>query len=217
MQANEMKISVLFIPQHEVAFGCIAIGDTAIASVDVRNRTDHPLRIRAKLNNPGNVFTLLDSQIILLDAQRSTTLRIEFCATQNARFCTTLSISASGGGGPAVTYRMPVRGVGGTAVVTVKDREDLKISRNGSYVLQSSYESTFSFTLVNSGKRHAFARMVVVYCGDSGNTEPIPVDIRPSPGVVIGRDESMVRFRITDDFAFSFYGFSKIFFHVNIM
>ncbi|VDM83450.1 unnamed protein product [Strongylus vulgaris] len=87
---------------------------------------------------------------------------------------------------------MPVRGVGGTAVLTVKDREDLRLSRNGSYVLQSSYESTFSFTLVNSGKRHAFARTVVLYYGESGNPEQIPVDIRPAPGVVIGRDESTI-------------------------
>lgn len=49
---------MLFIPQHEVAFGFITIGDTAISSVDVTNRTDYPLRIRAKLNNPGNVFTV---------------------------------------------------------------------------------------------------------------------------------------------------------------
>lgn len=53
-----------------------------------------------------DLFQLLDSQIILLDAHRSTTLRIEFCATQCARFCTTLSIHASGGGGPAVKYRV---------------------------------------------------------------------------------------------------------------
>ncbi|ETN84418.1 hypothetical protein NECAME_01644 [Necator americanus] len=193
MSTEVSQRSVLFIPQHEVAFGCVAIGDTAIANVDVTNRTDHPLRIRAKLSNTENVFTLLDSQIILLDTRRTTTLRIEFCATQNARFCTSLSIQASGGGGPAVTYRMPVRGVGGTAVVTVKDREDLRISRSGSYVLQSSYESTFSFSLMNSGKRHAFARTLVLFCGESGISEQIPVDIRPARGVVIGRDESKLR------------------------
>ncbi|KAK6728915.1 hypothetical protein RB195_006154 [Necator americanus] len=204
MSTEVSQRSVLFIPQHEVAFGCVAIGDTAIANVDVTNRTDHPLRIRAKLSNTENVFTLLDSQIILLDTRRTTTLRIEFCATQNARFCTSLSIQASGGGGPAVTYRMPVRGVGGTAVVTVKDREDLRISRSGSYVLQSSYESTFSFSLMNSGKRHAFARTLVLFCGESGISEQIPVDIRPARGVVIGRDESkQISVRLRSSLPFS--------------
>ncbi|KAL6730542.1 hypothetical protein Aduo_001505 [Ancylostoma duodenale] len=204
MSSDTSQRSVLFIPQHEVAFGFITIGDTAISTVDVTNRTDHPLRIRAKLNNPGNVFTLLDSQIILLDAHRSTSLRIEFCATQCARFCTSLSIHASGGGGPAVKYRMPVRGMGGTAVVTVKDREDLRISRNGSYVLQSSYESTFSFTLVNSGKRHAFARTVVLYYGESGTSEQVPVDVRPGAGIVIGRNESkQISIRLRSSLPFS--------------
>ncbi|KIH65631.1 hypothetical protein ANCDUO_04045 [Ancylostoma duodenale] len=147
---------------------------------------------------------LLDSQIILLDAHRSTSLRIEFCATQCARFCTSLSIHASGGGGPAVKYRMPVRGMGGTAVVTVKDREDLRISRNGSYVLQSSYESTFSFTLVNSGKRHAFARTVVLYYGESGTSEQVPVDVRPGAGIVIGRNESkQISIRLRSSLPFS--------------
>ncbi|EYB80813.1 hypothetical protein Y032_0399g741 [Ancylostoma ceylanicum] len=204
MSSDTSQRSVLFIPQHEVAFGFITIGDTAISTVDVTNRTDYPLRIRAKLNNPGNFFTLLDSQIILLDAHRSTTLRIEFCATQCARFCTSLSIHASGGGGPAVKYRMPVRGMGGTAVVTVKDRDDLRISRNGSYVLQSSYESTFSFTLVNSGKRHAFARTLVLYYGESGTSEQVPVDVRPGAGIVIGRNESrQISIRLRSSLPFS--------------
>ncbi|PIO60149.1 hypothetical protein TELCIR_18361 [Teladorsagia circumcincta] len=48
---------------------------------------------------------------------------------------------------------MPVRGLGGAAIVTVKSRDDLRLSRNGCYILQSSYESTFSFALTNSGNR----------------------------------------------------------------
>ncbi|VDM74709.1 unnamed protein product [Strongylus vulgaris] len=169
------------------------------AHEEVQNRRPQSARSSSSLSTVTNVRSSSQmssdssqSQIILLDPHRTTSLRVEFCASQNARFCTSLSINASGGGGPALTYRMPVRGVGGTAVLTVKDREDLRLSRNGSYVLQSSYESTFSFTLVNSGKRHAFARTVVLYYGESGNPEKIPVDIRPAPGVVIGRDESTV-------------------------
>ncbi|VDO08418.1 unnamed protein product [Haemonchus placei] len=85
---------------------------------------------------------------------------------------------------------MPVRGVGGAAVVTVKARDDLRISRNGTYVLQSSYESTFSFTLTNSGNRRAFSRIVVLYTGESNVAEHVPVDIRPSHGIVIDRGDS---------------------------
>ncbi|KHJ94705.1 hypothetical protein OESDEN_05365 [Oesophagostomum dentatum] len=85
---------------------------------------------------------------------------------------------------------MPVRGLGGVAVLSIKAREDLRISRNGSYILQSSYETTFSFTLVNSGKRHAFARILVLYYGESGIPERLPVAINPASGIVIGRDET---------------------------
>ncbi|VDO53792.1 unnamed protein product [Haemonchus placei] len=153
MSTSVSTRSVLHIPRREVAFGFVAVGDAAISTVDVTNRTDHSLRLRAKLSQTGTPFTLLDSQILVLDAHRTTSLRIEFSPTQNARFFTKLLISAEGGGGPQVGYRMPVRGVGGAAVVTVKARDDLRISRNGTYVLQSSYESTFSFTLTNSGNR----------------------------------------------------------------
>ncbi|VDM63597.1 unnamed protein product [Angiostrongylus costaricensis] len=136
---------------------------------------------------------LLDSQILLLDAHRTVPLRIEFSPTQNARFSTYLLIAVEGGGGPQVNYRMPVRGLGGTAVVTVKARDDLRISRNGIYILQSSYESTFSFSLTNSGNRRAFSRVVVLCTTESGVLEHIPADIRPSPGIVIDRSESKER------------------------
>nr|CDJ96032.1 CRE-SPD-2 protein [Haemonchus contortus] len=190
MSTGVASRSVLHIPRREVAFGFVAVGDAAISTVDVTNRTDHSLRLRAKLSQTGTPFTLLDSQILVLDAHRTTSLRIEFSPTQNARFYTKLLISAEGGGGPQVGYRMPVRGVGGAAVVTVKARDDLRISRNGTYVLQSSYESTFSFTLTNSGNRRAFSRIVVLYTGESNVAEQVPVDIRPSPGMVIDRGDS---------------------------
>ncbi|KAK6054743.1 hypothetical protein COOONC_07752 [Cooperia oncophora] len=180
----------LYIPQLEVAFGFVAIGDAAISTVDVTNRTDHSLRLRAKLSHTGPPFALLDSQILVLDARRSTTLRIEFSPTQNARFSTSLLISVEGGGGSQVKYRMPVRGLGGAAVVTVKARDDLRISRNGAYILQSSYESTFSFALTNSGNRRAFSRIIVLYTGENNVPEHVPVDIRPAPGLVIDRGES---------------------------
>lgn len=190
MSSDPSRRSVLYIPHREVSFGFVAIGDTAVLSIDVTNRTDRPLRIRAGLTQAGTVYTLLDNQIQVVDAHRTVTLRVEFSPTQNARFRNGLVITAHGGGGPSVNYRMPIYGLGGTAVVTVKAREDLRISRNGSYVLQSAYESTFSFTLTNSGLRRAFARIVVLYTGDSGNPEQIPVEVRPGPGIVVDRAES---------------------------
>ncbi|KAJ1347415.1 hypothetical protein KIN20_002467 [Parelaphostrongylus tenuis] len=190
ISTNPTRRSVLYIPQLEVAFGFVAIGDTAISNVDVTNRTDHCVRIRAKLSHSGVPFTLLDSQILLLDAHRTVPLRIEFSPAQNARFCTYLLIAVEGGGGPQVNYRMPVRGLGGTAVITVKVRDDLRISRNGTYILQSSYESTFSFSLTNSGNRRAFSYVIVLCTSESGVPEQIPADIRPAPGIVIDRGES---------------------------
>ncbi|KAK5968925.1 hypothetical protein GCK32_013253 [Trichostrongylus colubriformis] len=192
MSTDVAQRSVLYIPQLEVAFGFVAIGDAAVSTVDVTNRTDHSLRLRAKLSHSGPPFALLDSQILVLDARRTTSLRIEFSPTQNARFCTSLLISVEGGGGPQVKYRMPVRGLGGAAVVTVKARDDLRLSRNGIYILQSAYESTFSFGLTNSGNRRAFARINVLYTGESNVAEHVPVDIRPASGVVIDRGESQV-------------------------
>lgn len=41
--------------------------------------------------------------------------------------------------------------------------------------------------------RHAFARTMVIYYGESGTSEQIPVDVRPGAGIVIGRNESKVR------------------------
>ncbi|WKX90254.1 hypothetical protein Q1695_009249 [Nippostrongylus brasiliensis] len=190
MSSVVTKRSMLHIPKLEVAFGFVAIGDTAVSTVDVTNKTDHAVRIRAKLNPTAPSFTLLDSQILVLDARRTTTLRIEFCPTQNARYFTNLLISVEGGGGPQVKYRMPVRGLGGSAVVTVKARDDLRLSRNGSYILQSSYESTFSFTLINSGNRRAFSRIAVIFTGESNIQEPVPVDVRPARGIVIDRGQS---------------------------
>ncbi|KJH53505.1 hypothetical protein DICVIV_00248 [Dictyocaulus viviparus] len=187
MSSDTAQRSVLYIPQHEVAFGFVAIGDTAVSNVDVTNRTDNSLRIRAKLSHTGPPFALLDSQILLLDPRRTVSLRIEFSPTQNARFCTNLLIAVEGGGGPQMNYRMPIRGLGGTAIVTVKARDDLRLSRNGTYILQSCYESTFSFALTNSGNRRAFSRIIVLYMTESGALEPVPVEIRPAPGIVIDR------------------------------
>lgn len=85
---------------------------------------------------------------------------------------------------------MPIRGLGGTAIVTVKARDNLRLSRNGSYILQSSYESTFSFTLTNSGNRRAFSRIIVLHTGESNTPEQVPVDIRPAPGIIIDRGDS---------------------------
>ncbi|PIO67089.1 hypothetical protein TELCIR_11176 [Teladorsagia circumcincta] len=91
---------------------------------------------------------------------------------------------------------MPVRGLGGAAIVTVKSRDDLRLSRNGCYILQSSYESTFSFALTNSGNRRAFSRIIVLYCGESNIPEHLPVDIRPASGIVIDRGESKVSYSL---------------------
>ncbi|VDL70756.1 unnamed protein product [Nippostrongylus brasiliensis] len=115
MSSVVTKRSMLHIPKLEVAFGFVAIGDTAVSTVDVTNKTDHAVRIRAKLNPTAPSFT------------------------------------------------MPVRGLGGSAVVTVKARDDLRLSRNGSYILQSSYESTFSFTLINSGNRKCLSASDLLY------------------------------------------------------
>ncbi|KAK5985862.1 hypothetical protein GCK32_002228 [Trichostrongylus colubriformis] len=95
-----------------------------------------------------------------------------------------------GGGGPRVKWRMLVRGLGGAAVVTVKAGDDLRLSRNGTYILWSSYESTFRFGLTNSGNRTAFARIIVLYTGESNVAEHVPVDVRPASGVVIDRGDS---------------------------
>ncbi|VDP21476.1 unnamed protein product [Heligmosomoides polygyrus] len=192
MSSDVSRRSVLHIPKHELAFGFVAIGDTAVANVEVVNRAEHSVRIRAKLAYPS-AFTLLDSQILVLSPGQSTSFRIEFSPTQNARFITSLQIIAEGGGGPQVGYRMPIRGLGGTAIVTVKARDNLRLSRNGSYILQSSYESTFSFTLTNSGNRRAFSRIIVLHTGESNTPEQVPVDIRPAPGIIIDRGDSKLQ------------------------
>uniref|UniRef100_A0A0K0CW33 ASH domain-containing protein n=1 Tax=Angiostrongylus cantonensis TaxID=6313 RepID=A0A0K0CW33_ANGCA len=142
--------SVLYIPQLEVAFGFVAVGDTAISNVDVTNRTDNSVRIRARLSHSGLPFALLDSQILLLDAHRTVPLRIEFSPTQNARFSTYLLIAVEGGGGPQVNYRH----------VSVRLRSPMPTSNWRSS--QTSLVSTAS----TAQQRGASELQVIIYWGE---------------------------------------------------
>uniref|UniRef100_A0A1I7XNB3 TMEM131_like domain-containing protein n=1 Tax=Heterorhabditis bacteriophora TaxID=37862 RepID=A0A1I7XNB3_HETBA len=198
------KRSPLHIPQQDVAFGFVAIGDTALATLRMINRLETPLRISTCLRNTQTAFTvvtlkkfkllillvlqILDPHIHVLDPGRELTIRVEFSPTKPARYNTAISVKILSGVGKSYTdvsfVKVQVHGSGGVASIRIPYSDELYPSRSGSFILNTSSERTLRFPLENKGEREAFVHIRML----SQAGVPISdIEISPSDSLVIKR------------------------------
>uniref|UniRef100_A0A914VGG2 Abnormal spindle-like microcephaly-associated protein ASH domain-containing protein n=1 Tax=Plectus sambesii TaxID=2011161 RepID=A0A914VGG2_9BILA len=140
-------------------FGFVDIGDRVVQSVQLRNQSATPLRIRCEILRPNKGFELTDKEsIIMIGPGEPVTIRVSFLPTQIATYSNSLKFYIVNS---TLKFTLVLHGSGGCASVSMEKHENLKVARDGTFLLETSRVGMLPLKLTNRGPRDAFVRVLL--------------------------------------------------------